>query len=81
MWENDNEEGTKWIKIDSNIIFTTDPKTIAKDFFNIFVEPYYKKESVCLDLRKFNKIESVVFVNTIKELSNNSDNVVFVYKR
>ena len=73
-------ENSKWIKVDSTVVFTTDPKSITKSFYEIFIEPYYHKESVCLDLRKFERYETIKFVNEIKILTENSNNIVFVYK-
>lgn len=71
---------SKWIKVDSTVIYTTDMKSVAKSFYEIFIEPYYKKDSVCLDLRKFERHETIKFMNEIKMLTENSNNIVFVQK-
>lgn len=73
-------QNTKWITVDSAVIFTVDPRVTAKSFFEILVEPYYEREPVCLDLRKFQRHETINFVKEIRTLSNNSDMIIFVHK-
>lgn len=78
MWEDDASVNPKWIKVDTNIIFTIDPEETATQFFGIFVEPYFKKCPICLDLRKFSDKDTKKFINVIRKLCDFSENVVFV---
>lgn len=70
----------RWIKVESSIIFTTNPKATTENFFDVFVAPYYEKQPVYLNLKDFEKHKTIEFVEIIRKMSENSRNIIFIHK-
>lgn len=76
-----NDDAPKWLKVGAKLIYSTAVEAAAKDFYGIFIEPYYVRECVHIDLREFPREDTMKFVNALDKLCKKSDKVIYIFKR
>lgn len=70
-------EPPRYIKINREIVCSPAAKSNAKDFYDLFVEPYIKNNVITIDFGSISHKDVIKFIEAINEISKNSKNIIF----
>jgi hypothetical protein len=74
------QNAPKWIKVDPKIAYSTAVESVAKDFYEFFIEPFIGREPVHIDFGSISSKSVIKFIEAINKISKNNKNIIFVRK-